>query len=276
MACFFVNKPLKLKLKGVILMKKENSKKFLYECLGVMTLSMGMVGCSSNQPLESTNETLLETDMNLSTLQPETEQENETSIENPSLDEETFVDYDETEEESVNDLTPSNEVREPWLVGDDIYSANETNIVGEDLPEGDYVVYPMEGEYYPMVAISDSKYKEEVSDFFSIDMSNVPYAFITLKKGDVVELAGTHLYSLGNHQPTLNKDENGYHDGTFRVGIDIKPGSYTVTGNNNGSKFLVYNYDLRVITEKELSSGEPYPLELKVNEIVLLDQASLR
>lgn len=146
--------------------------------------------------------------------------------------------------------------------------------VGKDLPAGEYLVVgdKITKEAETSVAVTkDSKKEDEIFD--ESVMGNV---YVTLEKGQFVEVKNGDMYPVDLAPSNTPKDKV-YKDGMYKVGKDIKAGTYDVKALKKDGEIKIYKDSSHkkdsLISEKEFKDTEK--VTLKDGQYILLDDAQI-
>ncbi len=105
------------------------------------------------------------------------------------------------------------------------YSSGEY-LVGTDLPAGEYLVIS-ESEWGSYLEVRNDTNWMEIDDEFITNDSFDNRTFVAVEDGTYLQLRDCKAV-LASEAPAFS-GENGYPEGTYRVGIDIPAGTYTVS-----------------------------------------------
>lgn len=150
--------------------------------------------------------------------------------------------------------------------------------VGKDLPAGEYLVLrdKLNKEVETSVAVTkDSKKEDEIFD--ESVMGNI---YVTLENGQYIEVKNGDIYPV-DKAPSNTPENKVYKDGMYKVGKDIKAGTYDVkaikdNGSDDGSIEITKDSshsDKSVISKKEFKDTEK--VTLKDGEYIILDDAEI-
>lgn len=150
--------------------------------------------------------------------------------------------------------------------------------VGKDLPAGEYLVLrdKLNKEVETSVAVTkDSKKEDEIFD--ESVMGNI---YVTLENGQYIEVKNGDIYPV-DKAPSNTPENKVYKDGMYKVGKDIKAGTYDVkaiknNGSDDGSIEITKDSshsDKSVISKKEFKDTEK--VTLKDGEYIILDDTEI-
>lgn len=146
--------------------------------------------------------------------------------------------------------------------------------VGKDLPAGEYLVVgdKITKEAETSVAVTkDSKKEDEIFD--ESVMGNV---YVTLEKGQFVEIKNGDMYPVDLAPSNTPKDKV-YKDGMYKVGKDIKAGTYDVKALKKDGEIEIYKDSSHsknsLLSKKEFKGTEK--VTLKDGQYILLDDAQI-
>lgn len=146
--------------------------------------------------------------------------------------------------------------------------------VGKDLPAGEYLVVgdKITKEAETSVAVTkDSKKEDEIFD--ESVMGNV---YVTLEKGQFVEVKNGDMYPVDLAPSNTPKDKV-YKDGMYKVGKDIKAGTYDVKALKKDGKIEIYKDSSHskdsLISKTKFKDTEK--VTLKDGQYILLDDAQI-
>lgn len=146
--------------------------------------------------------------------------------------------------------------------------------VGKDLPAGEYLVVgnKITKQAETSVAVTkDSKKEDEIFD--ESVMGNV---YVTLEKGQYVEVENGDMYPV-EQAPSNTPQDKVYKDGMYKVGKDIKAGTYDVKALKDDASVEVYKDSSHkkssLVSEKEFKNTEK--VTLKDGQYVLLEDAQI-
>ena len=146
--------------------------------------------------------------------------------------------------------------------------------VGKDLPAGEYLVVgdKITKEAETSVAVTkDSKKEDEI-----FDESVIGNVYVTLEKGQFVEVKNGDMYPVDLAPSNTPKDKV-YKDGMYKVGKDIKAGTYDVKALKKDGKIEIYKDSSHskdsLISKTKFKDTEK--VTLKDGQYILLDDAQI-
>lgn len=150
--------------------------------------------------------------------------------------------------------------------------------VGKDLPAGEYLIMrdKLNKQAETSVAVTrDSKKEDEIFD--ESMMGNI---YVILQNGQYLEVKNGDIYPVDKAPSNIPEDKV-YKDGMYKVGKDIKAGTYDVkaikhNGSDDGSIEITKDSshsDKSVISKKEFKDTEK--VTLKDGEYIILDDAEI-
>jgi len=107
---------------------------------------------------------------------------------------------------------------------DDAVITAGTYKVGDDIPDGEYVVFANGMAY--IESASDST-GELDSIIFNDNLMNDAHAYITLADGEYFKLQSAEMYPVED-APSVEPEDGVYADGMYKVGEDIPAGEYQI------------------------------------------------
>lgn len=140
-----------------------------------------------------------------------------------------------------------------WEESGEIILPSGSYIVGEDIPEGSYHFWKIDGDRYTAVlyVFDPDNLKDEVSSGSADEMGCV----LNLKAGQILKLAWTGAYTSRFESGWAEDEEKVLPSGSYTVGEDIPAGTYQfwkVEGDGYTAVMYVYNPD---DLEHEIASG---------------------
>jgi len=111
---------------------------------------------------------------------------------------------------------------------DDAVITAGTYKVGDDIPDGEYVVFANGMAY--IESASDST-GELDSIIFNDNLMNDAHAYITLADGEYFKLQSAEMYPVED-APSVEPEDGVYADGMYKVGEDIPAGEYQIILDN--------------------------------------------
>lgn len=150
--------------------------------------------------------------------------------------------------------------------------------VGKDLPAGEYLIMrdKLNKQAETSVAVTkDSKKEDEIFD--ESMMGNI---YVIVQNGQYLEVKNGDIYPV-EKAPSNTPEDKVYKDGMYKVGKDIKAGTYDVkaiknNGSDDGSIEITKDSshsDKSVISKKEFKDTEK--VTLKDGEYITLDDAEI-
>jgi len=128
---------------------------------------------------------------------------------------------EEAEEADTADV--ETEENEDEAGGDAVITAG-TYKVGEDIPDGEYIVFANGMAY--IESASDST-GELDSIIFNDNLMNNAHAYVTLQDGEYFKLQSAEMYPVED-APSVEPDDGVYADGMYKVGEDLPAGEYQI------------------------------------------------
>jgi len=129
----------------------------------------------------------------------------------------------EDEAEEIAEANEETEENDDGAGGDAVITAG-TYKVGEDIPDGEYVVFANGMAY--IESASDST-GELDSIIFNDNLMNDAHAYVTLGDGEYFKLQSAEMYPVED-APSVEPDDGVYADGMYKVGEDIPAGEYQI------------------------------------------------
>lgn len=150
--------------------------------------------------------------------------------------------------------------------------------VGKDLPAGEYVIISDKSNKQAETSIEVTKDSKKEDEIFDESVSGNIY--VTLSKGEYIEVKNGDIFPIDKAPSTTPKDKV-YKDGMFKVGRDIKAGTYEVKSiekdkNDDASIEITKDSthrDKSVISKKEFKKSTK--VTLKDGEYIKLDDAEI-
>lgn len=216
--------------------------------IGIILTVLLFAGCSSNPPAQSNNST-----QSQSTVQSEIKENAPTQTEDKAS--EASI---PTRDNSSAELTT-------------LFSGTFT--VGEDIPEGRYVITGA-GSGNLLVYEKELPIVNEILDDGSSGM-NIGVSSVTtdIANGNVIEISGLNEVIFTPAETTIS---NSLTTGTWVVGLDIKAGKYDATCEDGESgNLFVYNGSIPVVNEILDKSGmgigtEKVRVNLKDGQVITI------
>ncbi|MBY0756498.1 hypothetical protein K5V21_13690 [Clostridium sardiniense] len=162
---------------------------------------------------------------------------------------------------SKNEVNTSNNKKEEpkneKTEGRDNSTAKETTLstgtfdVGSDIPEGRYVCKSLDGSGNFVVNKGGVPVVNDILDPTGKD--GVKTVTCDLTKGESIQISSINKVRF---TPAQTKVSDKLTTGTWKVGIDIKPGKYVATAKSGSGNFVVYNNGVPTVNEILDASGE--------------------
>lgn len=155
------------------------------------------------------------------------------------------------------------------------YTTPATFLVGTDFPAGDYFVMTVNSEHGYLLT-TRSRHLETTEMIWQKHFIN--HTIIRLFEGQYLTTKNATLIPIEN-AVVPNFDDNVLRAGTFRVGIDIPPGVYTLFPLDNMTGFFqttTSSHHLGISTVQSQNFSDPITIALNVGDYFTFIRAEVR
>ena len=127
-------------------------------------------------------------------------------------------------------------------VGSNVYKAAGVYLVGEDIPAGEYILYPnvkeSDGDVTPVFEIRKTKDAATNSSDFICRKEFYMRQYVNLNDGEYIAFEYSLMY-LPEKVKLRSLDEKGYAAAQLKVGDDIEAGEYVIVGENKQTQYFI-------------------------------------
>lgn len=123
-----------------------------------------------------------------------------------------------------------------------VYKTAGVYLVGEDIPAGEYVLYPdvskADGDVTPVLEVRKTKDAATDKDDFLYRKEFYMRQYVNLNDGEYIAFQYALLYKPENVK-LKPLDEKGYSAAQLKVGVDIAAGEYVIVGENKQTQYFI-------------------------------------
>lgn len=146
--------------------------------------------------------------------------------------------------------------------------------VGKDLPAGEYLILQDKSNAVAETSVAISTDSKKENELFAESIAGNTYA--NLEKGEYLEVTNGNIYPIDIAPSNTPKDKV-YKDGMYKVGKDIKAGTYDVKALKDSASIEITkdssHKDSSIISKKDIKNTEK--VTLKDGEYITLNNAEI-
>ncbi len=122
------------------------------------------------------------------------------------------------------------------------YKAAGVYLVGTDIPEGEYILYPnvskQDGDVTPVLEVRKTREAATNKSDFLYRKEFYMRQYVNLHNGEYIAFEHSLLY-LPDKVTLKPLDADGYSPAQLKVGVDIAAGEYVIAGNNKQTQYFI-------------------------------------